>query len=443
MNPITRRQILQAGGAGALAAMSAWPAMPALAAVTGGGYRALVCLFMFGGNDGNNMVVPIDSTRYTQYRNVRPNLALAQSSLLPVLGTANYGLHPAMSGMAGLVNSGQAAVIANVGPLMVPTTRAQYQARSVPLPANLYSHSDQQGAWQSAIVDQPARNGWGGRVLERALAEGSPNRGFGAISVVGGNVWEIGDRGLSPYRISPGGRFGLDFYTPGGTDPMSSAIGSLLAESHADPLRQTWRDVLDRSVEVQRVLTAALSGRTLATTFPGSSLGQQLRMIALMIAARGALGVPRQCFFCSIGGFDTHGDDQLARQNELLGEISAAVTAFQAAMAELGTSRDVTLFTASDFGRNFPSNGEGTDHAWGNHHFVVGGSVRGGRMYGTFPELVVGGPTDAGSQGVWVPSLATDQVSGDLLRWYGADTVTTDEVLPRLRYFDRDIGLML
>ncbi len=198
MNKLTRRHILQAGGAGAMAALSAWPAMPALAAVTGGGYRALVNLFMFGGNDGNNLLVPLDTTRYTQYQRVRPNLALPQSSLVPVLGTANYGLHPALSGIAGLVNAGQAAILANVGPLMVPTTRAQYLARSVPLPANLYSHSDQQGAWQSAIVDQPARNGWGGRLLERALPDGMTNRGFGAISVVGGNVWELGDRGLSP-----------------------------------------------------------------------------------------------------------------------------------------------------------------------------------------------------------------------------------------------------
>lgn len=442
MNKLTRRHILQAGGAGAMAALSAWPAMPALAAVTGGGYRALVNLFMFGGNDGNNLIVPLDTTRYTQYQRVRPNLALPQSSLVPVLGTANYGLHPALSGIAGLVNGGQAAILANVGPLMVPTTRAQYLSRSVPLPANLYSHSDQQGAWQSAIVDQPARNGWGGRLLERALPDGMTNRGFGAISVVGGNVWELGDRGLSPYRVSPGGRFGLDFYTPGGTDPMSTAITSLLGESHSDPMRQTWLNVMGRSIEVQRVLSTALSGTALTTVFPGTSLGQQLRMIALLIAARGALGVPRQCFFCSIGGFDTHGDDQLARQNDLFTEINNAVVAFQAAMVELGTTRDVTLFTGSDFGRNFPSNGEGTDHAWGNHHFVVGGSVRGGRMVGTFPEMALGGPTDAGGQGVWIPSLATDQVSGELLRWYGADTTTTDEVLPRLRFFTRDIGLM-
>lgn len=436
-----RRQLLQAGAAGAFIATSPWQAMQALSAVSGGGYRAMVCLFMFGGNDGNNLLVPTDNVRYTQYRNARPNLALPQDQLLRIAGTGEYGLHPAMTGMQGLVNTGKAAVIANVGPLVVPTTKAQYAARSVPLPLNLFSHSDQQAAWQSALVDQAPRSGWGGRMLERALDSGLPNRGYGAISVAGGNVWEGGDRGLSPYRVSSSGRFGLDFYTPGGSDPMTAAVTSLLAEPRANPYEQTWLNVMNRSIDNQRILSAALSGRTLSTVFPTSDLGNQLRMIALLIAARGSLGVPRQCFFASIGGFDTHGADQLARQNELLGDISASVTAFQAAMEELAVSRDVTLFTASDFGRNLPSNGEGTDHAWGSHHLVVGGSVRGNRLFGRFPELVVGGPDDAG-QGSWIPALSTDQVAGEISRWYGADNATLDDVFPRLRNFNRDIGLM-
>jgi len=433
-----RRQFLQAG---ALASLTPWPALQALAGVNGTGYRALVCLFMFGGNDSNNMVVPTDNARYTQYQKARPNLALAQSSLLPVPGTGPYGLHPAMAGMQGLVNSGKAAIVANVGPLMVPTTKAQWDARSVPLPLNLFSHSDQQSAWQSAIVDQPARNGWGGRLLERALADGQVNRGYGAVSVSGGNIWEAGDRSLTAYRVSSSGRFGFDFYDPAGTDPMSSAITSMLAERRADPFEQTWLNMMGRSIDNQRILTAAIEGSTLTTVFPDTDLGRQLLMIARLIAARDRLGLARQCFFCSIGGFDTHGDDQLQRQNELLGDISASVAAFQAATEELKVGRDVTLFTASDFGRNLPSNGMGTDHAWGSHHFVVGGSVRGNRMVGRFPELVIGGPDDAG-QGSWIPAVSTDQLGGELARWFGADTTTADEVFPRLRYFSRDLGLM-
>jgi uncharacterized protein (DUF1501 family) len=306
---------------------------------------------------------------------------------------------------------------------------------------NLYSHSDQQIAWQSSLVDQAARSGWGGRLLERAVAEGTNNRGYSAISMAGGNIWEAGDRSLSAYRVSPSGRFGFDFYDPASNDPLSSAITAMLAEQRSDPFEQTWLNMMGRSIENQRVLTAALQSRGLQTTFPDTGLGSQLRMIALLIAARATLTVPRQCFFCSIGGFDTHGDDQLPRQNELLGEISSAVAAFQAAMDELGTARDVTLFTASDFGRNFPSNGQGTDHAWGSHHFVVGGAVRGNRMVGRFPTLLVDGPDDVG-QGTWVPAVATDQLGGELARWFGADTATQDEVFPRLRYFDRDLGLM-
>lgn len=436
-----RRQLLQAGAATSFAALTPWHAMQALSAVNGTGYRAMVCLFMFGGNDGNNVLVPTDTTRYTQYQRARPNLALPQAQLLPIPGVGEYGLHPVMTGMQGLVNAGKAAVIANVGPLMVPTTKAQYDSRSVPLPMNLFSHSDQQGAWQSALVDQAPRSGWGGRMLERALPQGLNNRGYGAISVAGGNIWEGGDQGLSPYRVSSSGQFGFDFYTPGGTDPMSAAVTSMLAESRTDLFERTWQSMMSRSIENQRILSAALNNRTLQTVFPDSGLGRQLRMIALLIAARGSLQVPRQCFFASIGGFDTHGDDQLARQNELLGEISAAVTAFQAAMEELAVSRDVTLFTASDFGRNLPSNGAGTDHAWGSHHFVVGGSVNGNRLFGRFPQLVINGPDDAG-QGSWIPAISTDQVAGELARWYGADDTTLDDVFPRLRYFNRNIGLM-
>lgn len=438
---LTRRDFLQAGAAGAFTSMTAWPAMQALAAVDGSGYKAMVCLFLFGGIDANNMVVPTDNTRYTQYRNVRPNLAIPQDQLLRVATVGDYGLHPAMAGMQNLVNTGKAAIIANVGTLMVPTIKQQYADRSVPLPMSLFSHSDQQQAWQTSIVDTPGRSGWGGRLLERALASGLPNRGYSAISVAGGNVWEAGDTSLTPYRVSSSGRFGFDFYDPAGTDPMSVAITGMLAEARSDPFEQTWLNLMKRSIENQRVLTAALNNQTLATVFPDSGLGRQLRMVALLIKARASLAVPRQCFFASIGGFDTHGDDQLQRQNELLGEISAAVAAFQAAMEELGTSQAVTLFTASDFNRNFPSNGQGTDHAWGSHHFVVGGSVKGGRMYGRFPQLVVGGVDDVG-QGTWVPALSTDQMGGELARWFGADAASADEVFPRLRYFDRNVGFM-
>lgn len=179
----------------------------------------------------------------------------------------------------------------------------------------------------------------------------------------------------------------------------------------------------------------------MTTVFPDPGLGRQLRMAARLIAARGQMGLPRQCFFRSIGGFDTHGDDQLQRQNELLGEIANAVAAFHAATVEIGAAREVTLFSASDFGRTQASNGAGSDHGWGAHQWVVGGAVKGGRVVGRFPDLALGGPDDTG-QGVWIPSTAVDQMGGELARWFGAETAVIDEVFPRLVNFNRDIGLM-
>lgn len=436
-----RRHLLQAGAA----ALTPWSALQALAqtAPPAGDYKALVCLFLFGGNDGNNLLVPTDG-RWTEYQRARPNLALARDSLRVLnfanaSGGATYGLHPAMPGLQALVNAGQASMIANVGPLLVPTTKAQYQARSVPLPYNLYSHSDQQGAWQSAMVEGPPRHGWGGRLLERSVAEGVANRGYAAISVSGGNVWENSDRGLSPYRVSSAGQFGLSFYKPGGTDALSKAVAATLAETRTDPFEQTWLNVLGRSIENQRILAAALQASTLATAFPNTGLGRQLATVARLIKARSSLGLNRQCFFASIGGFDTHGDDQLQRQNELLGEIDAAVSAFHAALVEQGMERQVALFSASDFGRTYASNGAGTDHAWGSHHFLLGGPTPGGRLIGRFNELTVGSADDAG-QGVWIPSTANEQIGRELAQWFGADAGVLSAVFPHAKDFDRPVG---
>ena len=444
LSHLNRRDLLKLGAAGALAPWASLEAAAQTAPMED--YRALVCVFMFGGNDGNNLIVPTDTTRYTQYQRARPNLALPREQLLPITplngGGATYGLHPAMGGVQSLFNGGSAAVLANVGPLMVPTRRAQYLARSVPLPVNLFSHSDQQGAWQSAISDGPARNGWGGRLLERLVPPESVNRGYSAVSLAGGNVWELGDAGLTAYRVSPSGQFGFDFYDPQNlADPVSVAISGMLGEATSDPFAQTWLSTLTRSIDNQRVLTAALSGSALGTVFPETGLGVQLRMAARLIGARQALGLKRQCFFCSIGGFDTHGEDQLGIQNAAFAEISDAVTAFHAATVELNLTREVTLFTASDFGRNLPSNGQGTDHGWGSHHLVVGGSVQGGTLVGQFPELVVTGPDDAG-QGVWIPTTAVDQVGTELGRWFGADNARLDAIFPRRGEFDDAIGLM-
>jgi uncharacterized protein (DUF1501 family) len=328
-----------------------------------------------------------------------------------------------------------------VGPLVVPTTKAQWEARSVPLPDNLFSHSDQQSQWQAAQYERPA-NGWGGRLAERLIDEGTNNRGYSVLSVTGGNLWETGDRSLSAYKVSASGRFGFDFYNPTGSDPLSMAITETLASPYSHLFEQGFVDVMGRSIEVQRILTSALEGSTVNTVFPNTSLGTQMRMVARLIAARQKLGLKKQCFFCSIGGFDTHGDDQLTRQAELLGDVSGAISAFYAATQELNVANNVTTFTASDFNRTFTSNGQGSDHGWGGHHMVVGGGVQGGKLFGSFPDQTIRGPQDSGGQGNWIPTTSTEAYAATLGRWFGANDEVLGQVFPRLSGFNPNVGFL-
>jgi uncharacterized protein (DUF1501 family) len=449
---MNKRQFLKGSAAlGLGAGLSTFTQLQALAqSATGDDYRALVCLFMFGGNDSNNMLIPYDPAAHSRYAAARSNLGLARDTLLPINASntagVSYALHPSMAGLTGLFNgtvtrTPKMAWVANAGPLIVPTSKAQWDSRSVPLPDNLFSHSDQQSQWQSAIYERPT-NGWGGRLVERLVPDGSPNRGYSVLSVTGGNLWETGDVSLSAYKVSSSGRFGFDFYDPAGNDPLSLAITQTLADTHQHLFEQGFVDVMGRSIEVQRILTQALEGTALATVFPATSLGNQFKMVARLIAARDKLGLKKQCFFCSIGGFDTHGEDQLTRQAQLLGEISEAVTAFYLATEELRVADKVTTFSASDFSRTFTSNGQGSDHGWGAHHFVVGGAVQGGKLFGTFPEHVVRGPNDSGNQGNWIPTTSTEAYAATLGRWFGASEAVLGQVFPRLGNFNGNVGFM-
>lgn len=447
-----RRRLLKLLGAtGATGAAAGWlTPLSALAQAvtdtpaTSGDYKALVCVFLYGGNDGNNLLIPYESAEYATYQKGRGKLALRRDDLQPLVlnntGGLRYALHPAMTGLSGLVNAGSAALVANVGTLVAPTTKAQYRDGSVPLPHALFSHSDQQAQWQSAIYDGSGRSGWGGRAMERLVPEGSANRGYACLSVAGGNLWENGDQSLVAYKVASNGDLGFDFYDPKGGDSLSQAIAQTLAENRGHPMEQAWLQVMQRSIDVQQVLSAALGTSSVSTAFPDSGLGQQLKTVARLIGSREALGLSRQIFFCGLGGFDTHGDDQLDRQRQLLDELSAAVTAFHAATVEMGRASQVTLFTASDFGRTLTTNGQGSDHAWGSHQIVVGGAVQGQSLVGRFPDLNVGGPDDA-DQGRWIPTTSTDQLGASLATWFGADAAMLPALFPNIGNFTSNLGL--
>jgi uncharacterized protein (DUF1501 family) len=449
MNPSTRRQFLKTAAAAGVvgAAWNPWMQMQAMAQAASAGasdYKALVCLFLYGGNDGNNLLLPYEPADYGLYTKARANLALDRNGVLPIsptnTGGKRYALHPSFTQVKGLFDAGQAAVLANTGPLVVPTTRVQFENRNVPLPPNLFSHSDQQTQWQTDAFSSSVRGGWGGRLLERLVDTSAANRGYSCVSVTGSALWGTGDATLLPYRVPSTGRFGLDFYNPGGSDPISVALGGLMSDVRSDVFEATWLQALKRAMDNQRVLAQALDGAKLATTFPDTELGRQLAMIAKLIRVRDGLGLKRQCFFGSMGGFDTHGDDQLYVQDVSFAEIDQAIKAFNDEMTALGLGKQVTLFTASDFGRTLVSNGKGSDHGWGNHHLVVGGAVQGGKLYGRFPNHTVDGPDDIGS-GNWIPSLALDQVGAELGRWFGAGSVLS-EVFPQVGNFDTQLGLM-
>ncbi len=454
--PLTRRRFLRSACAAVgmtSLASTAFDLRRIAAAATGpADYRALVCLFLYGGNDGNNMVVPRGS-EHAGYARARGGLALPQQVLLPLGGTADgrqWGLHPAMPGLHGLYTQGHAAIVANVGPLVGPLTRAEYDAGSAAVPPQLFSHSDQTLHWQTSLPDQPARSGWGGRVADLLHAANGNAQLSMSMSLAGNNTFQVGNT-VSQYQVSPDGSVGLGWYYDGNewNDPPSVAIRRLMAQSYGNLFTRGYRDVFTHALDQDRLLAGALEAAPpLRTTFPDGDLGRQLGMVARLISVHGELGLSRQVFFCATGGYDTH-DEQVGSQPQagshadLLGELDAALAAFHAATAELGLAQAVTTFTASDFGRTYASNGLGSDHGWGNHHLVVGGAVAGGRIHGEMPVLAVDGPDDVGD-GRWIPTTAVDEYAATLAGWFGVAASDLPLVLPNLgRFHHPDLGFML
>jgi uncharacterized protein (DUF1501 family) len=428
------------------------------------GYKALVCVFLYGGNDGMNMVVPRDATRHSQYAAVRGELALPRGSLVGL--NSDYGLHPAMAALAPIWAAGDLVPVLNVGPLAVPMTKSDYLAATPELlPESLFSHSDQQIQWESAGVTSIARTGWGGRA---ASTMGSAN----PVISFGGN----GHFGLAEYTAplvlpGPGSSFGLEgldgTWEP--TVARRTALEALYAQAGGSTLIGRFSSSQREAVAVstrlgglisQQVsdaspaLRAAFATLTDAQGNITSDFARQLFQVAKMIEGRATVMGNSQLFFTQMGGFDTHSaqvsvDSMTGDHAGLMKVLADGLAAFQTAMNSIGMMDAVTLFTQSDFGRTFaPNSSLGTDHAWGNHQLVMGGAVQGSAIYGVYPELVLGGPSDVGVdewelQGRWIPSISVDQYAATLLRWFGANDAQLNSILPNLVNFGtRNLGFL-
>lgn len=402
-------------------------------------YKALVCLFLSGGNDANNLLIPTDAAGHAAYAAARTTLSLPREGLLALSPRTTdgraFGLHPSMTHLHELFVGGQAALLANVGTLVAPTTRAQYEARSVPLPPQLFSHNDQQVHWQSSLPDQPFTRGWGGRLADLTNAFNENPRLSMSITLDGQNSFQVANT-VAQFAVNRTGVVNLSGTTGTAGQARFNALQGLLTQDHDGLFETAFGGLTRGAIDTSAVLAQALAAIPQPTVaFPAGRLGDQLKMIARLIQVAPQFGLKRQIFFARLGGWDLH-DNQITAHANLLGEVSAAMKAFYDTTATLGLASQVTTFTASDFGRTFNTNGDGSDHGWGSHHLIVGGAVRGGDIYGTVPVLQINGPDDTG-RGRWIPTTSVDEYSATLARWFGVSETDLPLVLPNLNRFAR------
>jgi uncharacterized protein (DUF1501 family) len=442
LDTLGRRAFLKQGAALSMAGITA-PLALNLAAIAEASaqslgisdYKALVCIFLQGGNDHANTLVPFDAASHAVYAQARGTIALARdglttTALAPSLGGRQLAMAPALAPIKPLFDAGKLAWLLNVGPLVQPTSLAQYQSRSVPLPAKLFSHNDQQSAWQS-YGPEGAPAGWGGRVGD-ALLSSNGKASLTCINAAGNAVYLSGASAV-PYMVNPVGVPSLYALNGGlfGSQVCMDAFRQLVTQTtQAHVFAAEHAKVMARAIEVNAQLQSALAtAPVLNTVFDASNaLASQLGMVAKLISARNALGLKRQVFFVQLGGFDLH-DNLLARHSELLGKVAQALVSFQGAVDEMGLSRQVTSFTASDFGRTLSSNGDGSDHGWGGHHLVMGGAVRGNAFYGSLPDAGLGGSLDVG-QGRLLPTMGVQQLAAALARWMDVSGSNLELVAP-------------
>ncbi len=430
-------------------------------------YKALVCIFLAGGNDSNNLIIPTVQSEYNNYAAIRSAvLAIPQSRVLDTGYTDaaghGYGLHPACDPLQTLFGEGKLALLMNTGTLVNPLTRAQYQSSLYKKPPQLFSHADQVTQWQTSIPDQPALTGWGGRCAD-LLNSVQPNAPISlSVSLAGANTFEVGNV-ISQYAVSTSGAISLQNVS----GARLAALTNILGLPYPNLQAQAYAGVAQHSIQTGSLLNNAITNSaatnfwnqpfpaTVTTPNGGStftsSLSAQLKMVARLIeagsraAANGGFGMQRQIFFCQVGGYDLHtGQTSYSTNNpdnvilgahaNLFAELSQSIYAFQRAMEQLNLSQNVTAFTSSDFGRTFPGNGQGSDHGWGSHHLILGGAVKGGKSYGRFPTLTINGPDDT-STGRWIPTTAIDQYFATLATWFGVDAGNLTTLFPNLGRF--------
>ncbi len=434
----SRRRFLQFASVAAASGCLPWQWTEALAA-SGEDYKALVCVFQLGGNDGNNMIVPYDADTYASYSAARATLAMAQNALLkltpPSQGGRSFGLHIALQNLLPLWQRDRMAVQCNVGTLIAPITVTDYKNNRALRPDSLFSHSDQQNQWQTSESGRISRTGWGGRIADRLSATFGIVNVPMVLSLAGTNVFSTG-AATSSLSLPATGSFG--FSGPASVT-NSAAAQTLLALDRGngvvDALSAVTQSAINSSAVLSPILTGTASQAMSGFSGMTSSIARQLLAVAKLIEARQALGMKRQIFFVSQGGYDTH-SAQLSVQNNLLTDLGNALAAFFAATETLGIAENVTSFTASDFGRALRvSSGSGTDHAWGNHQLILGGAVRGGDFYGKYPTLALNGPDDVDGSGRWLPTTSVDQFAATLASWFGASASDLPIVLPNLARF--------
>lgn len=463
----TRRLVLQRGlqlGAMGVATPLAinLAAMSEAAAFDNSDYKALVCIFLYGGNDYANTVVPYDAANYALYHQIRAGgpgeqqagIAIARGDLAATALTPNngqvltdnlqYALNPALTGLKSIWDAGKLAVQLNVGPLIQPTTLAQYLSTNRvanPLPPKLFSHNDQQSVWQSNGTEG-STVGWGGKLGDIALANNSnsPHSLLTCISASGNAVFVAGRDALQ-YQTSPNGAIRINALNNGNAG-LRDAVNALMGRTSTHVLENEYAIVTRRSIDMEGVVNGALAGVNPATVFPAANpLAAQLKIVARLIGTRSALSLRRQVFFVSLGGFDNH---NLLMQDHpnLMTRLNGAMAAFYAATQELGIADKVTTFTASDFGRTLSSNADGSDHGWGSHQFVMGGAVNGGRFYGTAPRVSIQSDDQVG-QGRLLPSTGVDQFAATLARWFGCNAGELPGILPNIgKFSNTDLGFL-